>query len=157
MHSSLGVKWSWIEGSHGMRAELLGTLTDADLAFSPGGENPTLGALFREIGETEHAYIQSFKTFSLDLSYRSTEAGLEESVAQLAAWYATLDDELKAVVAAFSDEDVAKTIDRSGYATPIDFQLDVYLQALLIFFGKATVYLKAMSKPLTATFREYIG
>ena len=150
-------KWPWIEGTHGMRSQLLDSLSDADLAFSPGGQNMTLGALCREMGEVEYSYIQSLKTFRQDWSYHNTEAGLESSVAQLKAWFQTLDDELKATVEAFSDEDLQKTIDRGGFATPVELQLDVYLQALLIFLGKATVYFKAMNKALPQYFQEYIG
>ena len=117
----------------------------------------TLGALCREMGEVEYSYIQSLKTFRQDWSYHNTEAGLESSVAQLKAWFQTLDDELKATVEAFSDEDLQKTIDRGGFATPVELQLDVYLQALLIFLGKATVYFKAMNKALPQYFQEYIG
>jgi hypothetical protein len=40
---------------------------------------------------------------------------------------------------------------------PVDLQLDIYLQALLIFFGKAAVFLKATSKPLPKTMQDYIG
>jgi hypothetical protein len=40
---------------------------------------------------------------------------------------------------------------------PVELQLDVYLQALLIFLGKATIYLKAMNKPLPQPIQEYIG
>jgi hypothetical protein len=50
-----------------------------------------------------------------------------------------------------------KTIDRSGYPMPVELQLDVYLQALLIFFGKATIYFKAMNKALPQQIQEYIG
>ncbi len=150
-------KWSWIEGTHGMRSQLLDSLSDADLAFSPGGQNMTLGALCREMGEVEYSYIQSLKTFRQDWSYHNEEADLESSVARLKAWFQTLDDELKATVEAFSDEDLQKTIDRGGFATPVELQLDVYLQALLIFLGKATVYFKAMNKALPQHFQEYIG
>ncbi len=150
-------KWPWIEGTHGMRSQLLDSLSDADLAFSPGGQNMTLGALCREMGEVEYSYIQSLKTFRQDWSYHNGEAGLESSVARLKAWFQTLDDELKATVDAFSDEDLQKTIDRGGFATPVELQLDVYLQALLIFLGKATVYFKAMNKALPQYFQEYIG
>jgi uncharacterized damage-inducible protein DinB len=150
-------KWSWIEGSHGMRSQLLDILSDADLAFSPGGQNITLGALCREMGEIEYSYVQSLKTFKQDWLYRNTEAGLESSVARLKAWFQTLDDELKATASAFSDEDLKKTVDRSGYAMPVELQLDVYLQALLIFFGKATIYLKGMNKALPQYIQEYIG
>lgn len=157
MSSLMQDKWPWIEGTHGMRSQLLDSLSDADLAFSPGGENMTLGALWREMGEIEYAYIQSLKTFTQDWSYRNREAGLDSSVAQLKAWLQTLDEEMQATVAALSDEDAQKSIDRNGFMTPVDLQLDVYLQALLIFLGKATVFLKAMNKPLSQQFQEYIG
>ena len=117
----------------------------------------TLGDLSREMGEVEYSYIQSLKTFRQDWSYRNREAGLESSVARLNAWFQTLDDELKATVDDFSDEDLQKTIDRGGFSTPVELQLDVYLQALLIFLGKATVYFKAMNKALPQYFQESIG
>ena len=157
MNRYMQEKWPWIEGTHGMRLLLLDSLSDADLAFSPGGQNITLGALCRQMGEIEYSYIQSLKTFQQDWSYRNTEAGLESSIAHLKAWYQTLDEEMKATVAALSDEDLKKTVDRGGFATPVDLQLDVYLQALLIFFGKATIYLKAMNKSMPQTIEEYIG
>ncbi len=156
MNSLMQETWPWIEGSHGMRTQLLDTLNDAELAFSPGGQNMTLGALCREMGETQYAYIQSLKTFQQDWSYRNDEAGLDSSVAQLKAWFQMLDDEMKATVEAFSDEDTQKTIGRGGFACPVKLQLDVYLQALLIFFGKATIYCKTMDKTLPQPMREYI-
>ncbi len=157
MNSYMQEKWPWIEGTHAMRTQFLDTLSDADLAFSPGGQNMTLGALCREMGETEHSYMQSLKTFKQDWSYRNTEAGLESSVARLQAWFQTLDEEMKATVSALSNEDLKKTVDRGGYAMPVELQLDAYLQALLIFFGKATIYLKAMNKALPQQVQEYIG
>src|SRR5690349_2152286 len=89
-----------------IRPALMETLSDEDLGYTPGGANPTLGALCREIGEVEQAYIDSFKTFALDFSYRNTTPGLERSVAQLVAWYAALDAELKATIEGLSEEDV---------------------------------------------------
>lgn len=157
MNRFMNEKWSWIEGTHGMRSLLLDMLTNTDLAFNPGGQNSTLGALYREVGEIEHAYIQSLKTLKQDWSYRNTEPGLDSSIEQLKKWYQTLDDEMKATISAFSDEDFKKTVDRNGYPMPIELQLDVYIQALLIFLGKITIYLKAMNKPLPQSVQEYIG
>jgi len=157
MNRYMQEKWPWIEGTHAMRSQILDTLSDADLSFSPGGQNMTLGALCRQMGEIEHSYVQSLKTFKQDWSYRNVEVDLESSVARLKAWFQTLDDELKTTVSAFSDEDLMKTVDRSGFTMPVELQLDVYLQALLIFFGKATIYLKAMNKPLPSQIQEYIG
>ena len=157
MNRYMQEKWSWIEGTQGLRSQLMDMLSDADLAFSPGGQNMTLGALCREVGEIEHSYTQSLKTFKQDWSYRNTEAGLERDVSRLKVWYQTLDDEMKATVTALADEDLTKMIDRGGYSMPVEMQLDVYLQALLIFFGKATIYLKAMNKAAPKQIEEYIG
>ena len=157
MNRYMQEKWPWIEGTHGMCSQLLDTMSDTDLTFNPGGQNITLGALCREIGEIEHSYIQSLKTFKQDWSYRNTEVGLESSVTRLNAWFQTLDEEMKATVSALSDEDLNKTVDRNGFAMPVELQLDVYLQALLIFFGKASVYFKAMNKALPQSIQEYIG
>jgi uncharacterized damage-inducible protein DinB len=157
MNRYMQEKWPWIEGTHGMRSQLLDILSDADLTFSPGGQTMTLGELLREMGEIEHSYTQSLKTFKQDWSYHNTEAGLESSVTRLTAWDQTLDDEMKATVSALSDEDLTKMVDRGGFSMPVELQLDVYLQALLIFLGKATIYLKAMNKPLPQQIQEYIG
>jgi DinB family protein len=158
MNHYMSEKWSWIEGSQQMRTQFLDILSDDDLAFNPGGRNMTLGALFRELGEIEFSYAQSLKTFQQDWSYRNEDVGLEKSVARLKEWFQKLDDELTAAASGLSDEDLKKTVYRGGgFAMPVDMQLDVYLQALLIFFGKATIYLKAMNKELPKQVREYIG
>ena len=158
MNRYMQEKWPWIEGTHGMRSQLFDILSDDDLAFSPGGENMTLGALCRELGEIEYSYTKSLQTFEQEWSYRNTEAGLDSSVARLRAWFQILDEEIKHVLETLPDEDAGKTINRGGgYNMPIELQLDVYLQALLIFFGKVTIYLKCMNRPLPQTIKEYIG
>ena len=157
MNRYMTEKWPWIEATHELRIQLLDILSDADLTFNPGGQNMTLGALCRESGEVEYSYMQSLKTFQQDWSYRNEEVALERSVARLKEWFERLDDELKAVASVLTDEDLKKTVERGGFAMPVDLQLDTYLQAQLIFFGKATIYLKAMNKPLPKQVQEYIG
>lgn len=150
-------KWAMYEGTHAMRDELLGTLTDADLAFNPGGANMTLGALFREMGEIEYSYTQSLRNFTQNFDYHNDDVELGSSVARLTTWLQSLDAEMKAALDALSDEDWKKPIKRdSGYETSIDFQMDIYMQALLISFGKLSVYLKAMNKPLTNAMKDWI-
>lgn len=73
MNCFMQEQWSIFEDTHGMRTQLMVALSDADLAFSPGGQNMTLGALCREIGEIEHSYIESIKTLKQDWSYRNTD------------------------------------------------------------------------------------
>lgn len=141
-----------------LRDELMASLSDDDLAFSPGGDNPTLGALCRELGETQHAYVQSFKNFKADFSYRVNDDSYLGSVAKLKAWYAALDQELEAVLSTITDEDVAnKKMDRDGYEAPLHISLDILREAMLIFYGKVSVYLKAMGKERTQMWRDWIA
>lgn len=157
MNRIIDMQLPWIEAAHGMRSQLLDRLNDADLAFTPGGQAMMLGALCSEMGETEYSYIQSLKTLKQEWSYRQTEVDVVSSVARLKAWFQTLDDEMQAAIAAFLNEDVNRPIDRDGGAVTMEFQLDAYLQAVLIFLGKATIYLRVMNKPLPQSFQDYIG
>jgi hypothetical protein len=157
MNRFMEEQWPMFEGTHAMRAELLATLSDTDLGFNPGGQNMTLGALFREMGEIEQSYIQSLKTLKQDFNYRNTEPDLDCSGSKIKAWYDKLDGEMKTTLAAFSDDDMKKTVDRGGFSPSVETQLQIYLQALLIFFGKATIYVKMMNKALPKQFQDYIG
>jgi hypothetical protein len=138
-----------------MRIPLLDALTDADLAFSPGGLNMTLGGLLREMGEVEYSYIQSLKTFKQDWAYHNSDPSVEKSTAKIKAWYQSLDDDFKATVEKLTDADLQKPVQR-GFDVPPKLQLDIYLQALLIFFGKASIFLKAMNKPLPKQIQDWI-
>ncbi len=141
------------------RSQLMEILSDDELAFRPSAANESLGALCLEIGETETSYIQSFKSFRQDFSFRNEETGLAGSVERLAAWYGKMDRELKSVINAFSDRELRdRRVDRGGgFVLPLDIQLDVYKEALLIFYGKVSVYLKAMGKERPPQWQEWIG
>lgn len=141
-----------------LRDELMESIRDEDLAFTPGGSNPTLGELCRDLGEAQYAYVQSFKTFKVDFSYRSNDDSYLTSVAKLRAWYKQLDVELEAALEAVTDADVAdKQMDRDGYMAPVHISLDILREALLIFYGKVSVYAKAMGNPLTQMWVDWIA
>jgi hypothetical protein len=77
-------------------------------------------------------------------------------VARLRAWFEAMDARFKAALEALPAD--APAIKRaSGNAIPAAMQLDIYLQALFIVFGKLVVYFRAMNKPLPATVVEWIG
>lgn len=141
-----------------LRQQLMDVLKDEDLTFSPGGAATPLGMLCREIGEVEQSYIDSFRTFTQDFSYRNEAPGLEQSVERLAAWYGELDAALRDAVAALTPEDLAlRTIDRGhGFEVPPAIQLQIYQEALLIFYGKVSIYLKAMGKTLPGRWATWI-
>ncbi|MBI5669001.1 MAG: hypothetical protein HZC41_13435 [Chloroflexi bacterium] len=141
-----------------MRDQLMSILRDDDLRFSLGGDTMTLGELCREMGEVEYSYLQSFKTGKQDWSYRNTEPGLYSSVEKLQAWFKALDEELNATVSGYSEDEINQTIDRGGgFIIPRSVQAHIYREALLIFYGKASVYLRAMCKPLPEQWRDWIG
>ncbi len=145
-----------LKGTRDLRNQLLAGLTDADLAFSLPG-NPTLGELWREDAETERAYTDGFKNFKQAFEYGNSDPALAGSVDKLKAYFQALDAEMDAALEALSEDDLkSRTVDR-GWATPIRMNLDFYLQAILIFFGKATIYYRALPKPLPEQWKAWIG
>jgi hypothetical protein len=159
MNSIMQNYYHVLEMYQALRDQLLDILTDADLAYRLPGENPSLGFLCREIGEVELNYIQSFKTFSQDFSLRGEEPNLESDVSRLTAWLKQLDAELKAAIEGLSEADLKnRVIDRGGgFTLSPQIQLEVYKEALLIFYGKVSVYLKAMNKPRPKQWQEWIA
>jgi hypothetical protein len=147
----------------GLRDQLMEILRDGDLGLRLGGESASLGALCREIGEIEQTYVESFRTFRQDFAYRNPDPGLEHSVAALRAWFAELDRDLMAAVGALSEDDIAnRRIIRGDfdeeYFSPLPkAQLDVYREALIIFYGKVSVYLRAIERPLPGQWQDWIG
>ncbi len=77
----------------------------------------------------------------------------------LIAWYAQLDADLHHVIEGLSDEVIKqRKIDRGpDFRLSPQIQLDVYKEALLIFYGKVSVHLKSMGKALPQQWREWIG
>lgn len=141
-----------------LRDALMDSLSDEDLALSPGGTNPTLGLLCREVGETERIYIDSIKHRKMDFGgYNTSDPALATSVERLKAWYAELDAELRSTLEALSDEDLMAPVDRSGWSLPVRFQLEVYKEALLLFYGKADVYVRAQGRTPSERWRQWVG
>lgn len=159
MNSIMREYYPVFEMYQAMRNQIMETLNDDDLRFTPGGENPTLGALCREIGETEQSYIDSFRNYVCDFTFRFSDPTIEQSVSRLSDWFARLDAELKEAVSALSEEDIQNRVVVRGpnFALPPRIQLNVYQEALLIFYGKVSVYLKAMGKPRSEQFAEWIA
>lgn len=141
------------------RYDLMSVLTDSDLAYKLPGDNPTLGELCREFGDVEYCYIQSFKTFKYELSYRTTAPELATSVERLVAWYTTLDHEFETVIDTFSEDDLHhRQVDRGhGFTPSLYVQFQIYREALLMFYAKASVYLKALQKTVNEQWHAAIG
>jgi len=148
-----------LPGTHNLRDQLLDMITDQDLAYKLPGANPTLGELCEEMGYTQQVYIQSFKTFKQEWSYRDSQPEAPIGVASLTAWYEQLDAALVEALRGLSEDDVhSKQIDRGhGFTPSLYVQFLIYHEAVLIFCAKASAYLKALEKPYPDEWRVGIG
>jgi hypothetical protein len=144
-----------------VRELLTDLMTDDDLAYKLPGDNPGLGVLCREIGQLQQSYIESFKTFKQSFDYPAADPAIETSVTKLKAWYQQLDKELHAALQALSDDEIQNRLIERGY--PMLYTLSAgdqmlcYREALMIFYGRATLYLHALGKPLPQQIRDGIG
>lgn len=159
MNSIIKEYYPMFELYQSLRDQMMAILNDSDLNFTLGGNNKILGALCVDIGEIEYSYIHSFQRFEQDFSYKNDEPGLEKSVARLTAWFQELDQNLKNTIESLSQEDISnRVIDRGPeFKVPPQIQLEIYKEALLIFYGKSSVYLKAIGKELPHQWHDWIA
>ena len=159
MNSIMKEHYGILEMYQALRNQLMDILDDADLTHQPGPNTMMLGELCKEIGETQYAYIQSFKTFQMDFAFSTKEADIATRVAKLKAWYADLDAELQETISNLSQEDVDTTVVVRGpdFKLPIQINLMVYQEALLIFYGKVSIYLRTLGKEMPQQWQEWIG
>ena len=152
---------TWFAGYQDLRTQLMGVLGDDDLAFRPGGAMFTFGQLCREIGEIEYSYIEAIRTFRQDFEWRNPDPRSERTVAALSSWFADLDKDLKAAIEAVTDDDAANRrffrADLPDFSPLLPQELDIYREALLIFYAKASIYLRAMGRELPGDWQAWIG
>lgn len=144
-----------------LRTQLMGVLGDDDLAFRPGGATYTFGQLCREIGEIEHSYIEAIRTFRQDFEWHNPDPRPERSVAALSSWFADLDKDLQAAIQAVTEDDATNRrffrADLPDFSPLLPQELDIYREALLIFYAKASIYLRAMGRELPGNWQAWIG
>jgi hypothetical protein len=165
MHSLIRdhLEATYFEAYQLLRNELVDILRDDDLAFRPGVAAFTLGELCREIGEIEHSYVSALSTFRQDFGWRNPDPQVVRSVAALSTWFADLDRNLLAAIEALTEDDIVnRRVTRSDFDVaafePLAAQeLDVYREALLIFYGKVSVYLRTMGRDLPGHWSAWIG
>jgi len=138
------------------RPGMLDQLTDADLAYALPG-NLTLGELCREMGETEHGYVAAFSRFEHEWGYHHDDPAVTVSVDALRTWYERLDAELLAALTAMTDEQIATKRLRGGGWASVTKEFHLYREALLMFYAKVGVYLRALGKPISAEWLDWMG
>ena len=148
-----------IRGHHSMRDHLLTLVSDADLAYELPGWNPTLGELLVELGNVQGVYTHSFETFGLDWAHRQLPPPEPMAVAGLQAWFEAQDAAMKSALDRFSDEELQVVrIDRgNGFIASPFVQHEIYREAVYIFYGKLSVYLKALERDAGDEWAAWVG
>ena len=157
------LKATFFEEYQSLRGQLLAILADDDLAFDLGGQTVALGALCREIGEIEQSYVEALRTFRQDFTWRCADHRVQREVEVLATWYADLDRDLLIAIEALTDEDIAhrrivrQDFDVDDFSPPPAQALDIYREALLIFYAKVSIYLRILGRELPGHWGPWIG
>jgi hypothetical protein len=148
-----------IRGHHTMRDHLLTVVSDAELAYKLPGQNPTLGELLVELGDVQGVYTHSFETFTLDWTHRQLPAPAPITIASLQAWFAAQDDAMKRALDRLSDDELRiDRIDRgNGFIASPFVQYEIYREAVYIFYGKLSVYLKALERDAGPEWAAWVG
>jgi DinB superfamily len=148
-----------IRGHHSMRDHLLTVVTDADLAYRLPGRNPSLGEVLVELGDIQGVYTHSFETFTLDWSHRQLPPPEPITIASLRARFEAQDEAMQAALDRFTDDELhLERIDRGhGFIASPFVQHQVYREAVYIFYGKLSVYLKALERDAGEEWAAWVG
>jgi hypothetical protein len=148
-----------IRGHHSMRDHLLAVVSDADLAYRLPGWNPTLGDLLIELGNVEGVYTRSFETFTLDWSHRQVAPPSPVTIESLRAWFEVQDAAMNRALSRFTPDELrVDRIDRGhGFIASPFVQHQIYREAVYIFYGKLSVYLKALERDPGEDWAAWVG
>ena len=148
-----------IRGHHSMRDRVLTVVSDADLAYKLPGQNPTLGELLVELGDIEGIYTHSFETLTLDWAHRQLPPPAPITIASLQDWFAAQDAAMSTALSRFTEEDLhVDRIDRGhGFIASPHVQHMIYREAVYIFYGKLSVYLKALERDAGEEWAAWVG
>jgi hypothetical protein len=148
-----------IRGHHSMRDHLLTLVSDDDLGYKLPGENPTLGEVLVELGDAQGVYTHSFETSTLDWTHRQLPPPAPITVVSLKAWFERQDDAMKRALDRFTNEELqVDRIDRGhGFIASPFVQHQIYREAVYIFYGKLSVYLKALQLDAGEEWAAWVG
>ena len=148
-----------IRGHHSMRDHLLTVVSNADLAYKLPGRNPTLGEQLVEMGDVQGVYTHSFESFTLDWAHRQLPPPSPITIASLRAWFESQDGAMQSALSRFTREELqADRIDRgNGFIASPFVQHQIYREAVYIFHGKLSVYLKALERDAGDEWAAWIG
>jgi hypothetical protein len=144
---------------HSMRDHLLTVVSDADLAYRLPGQNPTLGEQLVELGDIQGVYTHSFETLTLDWAHRQLPSPAPITISGLQTWFEAQDAAMKRALDRFTEDELRiDRIDRGhGFIASPFIQHEIYREAVYIFYGKLSVYLKALERDAGHEWAAWVG
>ncbi len=147
-----------IQGHHSMRDLVLSLLSDSDLAYAPPG-NPSFGELLVESGQVQGVYTHSFEAFTMDWSHHQIAAPDPLTFPALRAWFTLQDEAMKSAMDRIPEDELrSDRIDRGeGFIASAFVQHEIYREAVYIFYGKISVYLRGLGLDAGPTWAAWVG
>lgn len=158
MNSYVQNEYDGVEETQALIWGLLDDVPESAFDYSPGGTNPTIRGLLRELAQTEIAYTRSFRDWVMSFDEEGESPVDLRSAASIRAGFTTLHEALKEAVASVSDADFpTRWIDRGGFQVTPMMQIQIYREAILIIVARISVYLRVLGLPLPAQWVSWIG
>ena len=112
-----------------------------------------------ELGNVQGVYTQSFETLALDWGHRQLPPPAPITIPSLQAWFVVQDDAMRKALSRFTDEQSqVDQIDRGhGFIASPFVQVQIYREAVYIFYGKLSVYLKALERDAGEEWAAWVG
>ncbi|WP_275003307.1 hypothetical protein [Promicromonospora iranensis] len=134
-------------------------VSDDDLTYKLPGANATLGQLLIDLGDIQGVYTHSFETLELDWAHRQLPPPSPVTVANLRVWFDMQDAAMKAALDAFTvDELQVDRINRGeGFIASPFVQHKIYREAVYIFYGRLSVYLRALERDAGPSWMAWVG
>ena len=130
------------------RSRLKAARTELHAGRTAGGTGRHRGHLFTFL-----------RDFTLDWAHREISPPAPITIASLQLWFAAQDDALDSALSRFTEDELhIDRIDRGhGFIASPFVQHQIYREAVYIFYGKLSVYLKALERDAGQQWAMWVG
>ena len=138
-----------------LRRDVLDAISDEDLGHTLGGDTLSLAELPLQQNRWKDDYVQAWST--LELRHGSQSAPEQQTVVGFKLWFGSIEQDIRTTLEAMSDEELSRPVKRGTYSLPLEITACTYRESLIIFAGKASLYLHSLGGPLSAHLKGFVG